>query len=48
MVGRVETGTVKLGMTVKFAPSNHFSKITNMEMNHEEIKEAGPEDRIQF
>ena len=34
-VGRVETGTLKVGMSVKFVPSNVVTDVKSIEMHHE-------------
>merc|ERR1712167_267324 len=36
-VGRVETGTIKAGMVVKFAPSNVTTEVKSVEMHHAHI-----------
>lgn len=47
-VGRVETGILKPGMTVKFTPSNLTSEVKSIEMHHEQIPEAQPGDNVGF
>ena len=47
-VGRVETGIIKAGMMIHFAPSNHQSECKTVEMHHEILPEAGPGDNIGF
>jgi len=47
-VGRVETGILKPGMTVFFAPSNHTSEVKSVEMHHEALAEAIPGDNVGF
>lgn len=47
-VGRVETGILKPGMTVYFAPANVQSEVVSIEMNHKTISEAVPGDNIGF
>jgi len=47
-VGRVETGIIKPGMMIHFAPSNHQSECKTVEMHHEILPEAGPGDNIGF
>jgi len=47
-VGRVETGTLKAGMTVLFAPSGVTSEVKSVEMHHEQLAEAFPGDNVGF
>lgn len=47
-VGRVETGVLKPGMTIKFTPSNLTSEIKTIEMHHEQVPEAQPGDNVGF
>jgi elongation factor 1-alpha len=47
-VGRVETGVLKPGMTVVFAPSAHSSEVKSIEMHHEALEEATPGDNVGF
>lgn len=47
-VGRVETGILKPGMTVFFAPSNMKSEVKSVEMHHEALSEAIPGDNVGF
>ncbi|MCJ7720434.1 MAG: elongation factor 1-alpha, partial [Candidatus Hadarchaeum sp.] len=47
-IGRVETGTVKVGDTVVFEPSGKSGEVRSMEMHHESITQAGPGDNIGF
>jgi elongation factor 1-alpha len=47
-VGRVETGTLKPGMTVYFAPSNVSTEVKSVEMHHESVQEAIPGDNVGF
>jgi elongation factor 1-alpha len=47
-VGRVETGILKPGMVVNFAPTNLTSEVRSIEMHHENLKEAKPGDNIGF
>lgn len=47
-VGRVETGILKPGMTVYFAPSNAKSEVKSVEMHHESLAEAIPGDNVGF
>ena len=39
-VGRVETGILKPGMNIYFAPSDKVSECKSVEMHHEQLKEA--------
>jgi len=47
-VGRVETGIIKPGMVVKFAPSNITTEVKSVEMHHESLTEACPGDNVGF
>ena len=47
-VGRVETGVIKVGMSVTFAPDNHTTEIRYLEMFHNPIAEAEPGDYVCF
>jgi len=47
-VGRVETGILKPGMTVYFAPSNVSTEVKSVEMHHESVQEAIPGDNVGF
>ena len=47
-VGRVETGILKPGMTVCFAPSNVITEVKSVEMHHESLTEAIPGDNVGF
>jgi len=47
-VGRVETGTLKPGMVVKFAPANITTEVKSVEMHHEALTEALPGDNVGF
>ena len=47
-VGRVETGLVKPGMVVTFAPSALTTEVKTVEMHHERLPEAGPGDNVGF
>ena len=39
-MGRVETGVLKLGMVVTFAPVNVTTEVKSVEMHHEALSEA--------
>ncbi|XP_003740436.2 LOW QUALITY PROTEIN: eukaryotic peptide chain release factor GTP-binding subunit ERF3A [Galendromus occidentalis] len=47
-VGRVETGVIKPGMVVTFAPSNLTTEVKSVEMHHESLPEAVPGDNVGF
>lgn len=47
-VGRVETGTLKPGMVVIFAPSGITTEVKSVEMHHEQMPEAQPGDNVGF
>eukprot|EP00695_Tsukubamonas_globosa_P003624 TRINITY_DN73_c0_g1_i4.p2 TRINITY_DN73_c0_g1~~TRINITY_DN73_c0_g1_i4.p2 ORF type:complete len:242 (-),score=142.71 TRINITY_DN73_c0_g1_i4:63-788(-) len=47
-VGRVETGVIRPGDTVVFAPSNVTTEVKSIEMHHEALPEALPGDNIGF
>jgi len=47
-VGRVETGIMKPGMHINFAPSNIESEVKSIEMHHVNLSQAGPGDNIGF
>merc|ERR1711921_46036 len=47
-VGRVETGLIKPGMVVTFAPANVTTEVKSVEMHHESLQEAGPGDNVGF
>jgi len=47
-VGRVETGVMKPGMVVTFAPVGLTTEVKSIEMHHEQIAEATPGDNIGF
>jgi len=47
-VGRVETGIIKPGMVVTFAPSNLSTEVKSVEMHHESLPEAVPGDNVGF
>ncbi|KAJ2517796.1 translation elongation factor EF-1 alpha, partial [Coemansia sp. RSA 1937] len=43
-VGRVETGVIKAGMVVTFAPANVSTEVKSVEMHHEVLTEGVPGD----
>merc|ERR1719328_616436 len=47
-VGRVETGLIKPGMVVTFAPNMLTTEVKSVEMHHESLPEAGPGDNVGF
>jgi len=47
-VGRVETGVIKPGMVVTFAPANITTEVKSVEMHHEQIPEGLPGDNVGF
>merc|ERR1711890_153564 len=47
-VGRVETGTIKAGMVVVFAPANVTTEVKSVEMHHAQIPEGLPGDNVGF
>jgi elongation factor 1-alpha len=47
-VGRVETGVLRPGMTVVFAPVGLSSEVKSVEMHHEALEEATPGDNVGF
>jgi len=47
-VGRVETGVLKPGMAVTFAPTGLKTLVNSMEMHHEKLNEALPGDIVGF
>merc|ERR1719510_179524 len=47
-VGRVETGIIKPGMVVTFAPTALTTEVKSVEMHHEALPEATPGDNVGF
>jgi len=47
-VGRVETGTLKPGCVVSFAPTGLTTEVKSVEMHHEALTEAVPGDNVGF
>jgi elongation factor 1-alpha len=47
-VGRVETGILKPGMNVTFAPAALTTEVKSVEMHHEALQEALPGDNVGF
>merc|ERR550519_3291127 len=46
--GRVETGIIKPGMVVTFAPNQLTTEVKSVEMHHESLPEATPGDNVGF
>jgi elongation factor 1-alpha len=47
-VGRVETGVLKPGMVVTFAPAMVTTEVKSIEMHHEALPQATPGDNVGF
>jgi elongation factor 1-alpha len=47
-VGRVETGVIKPGMVVTFAPAGVTTEVKSVEMHHEQLTEGVPGDNVGF
>jgi elongation factor 1-alpha len=47
-VGRVETGVIKPGMVVTFAPVGLSTEVKSVEMHHESLAEGLPGDNVGF
>ncbi|GMG19766.1 unnamed protein product [Ambrosiozyma monospora] len=47
-VGRVETGIIKAGMVVTFAPAGVTTEVKSVEMHHETLTEGLPGDNVGF
>merc|ERR1711985_19020 len=47
-VGRVETGIIKPGMVVVFAPGGLTTEVKSVEMHHETLDQAIPGDNVGF
>ncbi|KAH9944425.1 translation elongation factor [Epithele typhae] len=47
-VGRVETGIIKAGMIVTFAPTNVTTEVKSVEMHHEQLEQGSPGDNVGF
>merc|ERR1719449_194801 len=47
-VGRVETGVIKPGMVVVFAPNQLSTEVKSVEMHHESLPQAVPGDNVGF
>merc|ERR1712224_1157372 len=47
-VGRVETGVLKPGMNIRFAPTGLTAECKSVEMHHEQLEKAKPGDNVGF
>ena len=47
-VGRVETGVIKAGMVVTFAPAMVTTEVKSVEMHHEQLVQGEPGDNVGF
>lgn len=47
-VGRVETGVIKKGMELVFAPTGVEAVVKSLQMHHEAVDEAAPGDNVGF
>merc|ERR1712002_702356 len=47
-VGRVETGIIKAGMVVTFAPAAVTTEVKSVEMHHQQLVEGNPGDNVGF
>lgn len=47
-VGRVETGVLKPGMVVQFAPGGLATEVKSVEMHHTALEQALPGDNVGF
>ncbi|OJD20133.1 elongation factor 1-alpha [Blastomyces percursus] len=47
-VGRVETGVIKPGMVVTFAPANVTTEVKSVEMHHQQLQAGYPGDNVGF
>merc|ERR1712176_1038752 len=47
-VGRVETGILKPGMNIRFAPTGLSAECKSVEMHHEQMAQAVPGDNVGF
>merc|ERR1712007_19008 len=47
-VGRVETGVLKPGMNIRFAPTGLSAECKSVEMHHEQLTQAAPGDNVGF
>jgi len=47
-VGRVETGVLRPGMTVRFCPGRVVTEVKSVEMHHQSLESASPGDNVGF
>jgi elongation factor 1-alpha len=47
-VGRIETGTLKIGDKIIFMPANKQGEVKSIEMHHENMPQAEPGDNVGF
>ncbi|KAI1109651.1 translation elongation factor 1 alpha chain [Nemania sp. NC0429] len=47
-VGRIETGELKPGMVVTFAPSMVTTEVKSVEMHHQQLEKGNPGDNVGF
>ncbi|MFP3950441.1 MAG: translation elongation factor EF-1 subunit alpha [Candidatus Micrarchaeia archaeon] len=47
-VGRIETGSMKVGEKITFMPSGASGEVKKIEMHHQEMNEAGTGDNVGF
>jgi elongation factor 1-alpha len=47
-VGRVETGILRPGMTVRFCPGRVTTEVKSVEMHHQSMEQAAPGDNVGF
>mmetsp|Transcript_37994 Transcript_37994/g.65146 ORF Transcript_37994/g.65146 Transcript_37994/m.65146 type:complete len:448 (-) Transcript_37994:55-1398(-) len=47
-VGKIETGVMKPGMMITFAPSGVTTEVKSVEMHHEQLTQAVPGDNVGF
>ncbi|OMH86180.1 Elongation factor 1-alpha [Zancudomyces culisetae] len=47
-VGRIETGILKAGMVVTFAPTGVTTEVKSVEMHHEVLSQGNPGDNVGF
>merc|ERR1712018_436917 len=47
-VGRVETGTIKAGMVVTFAPAAVTTEVKSVEMHHQQLEAGVPGGNVGF
>ncbi|KAJ7441744.1 P-loop containing nucleoside triphosphate hydrolase protein [Mycena latifolia] len=47
-VGRVQTGIIKAGMSLTFAPSNITTEVKSVQMHHRQLEQGNPGDIVGF